>query len=476
MADATANPSTATGVVYPDYAIDRDTFREFINEYTDVLPSKDDDNDEDEDEDEPVLIYRHYLKEIKDRECITLNIYLSELIRWDGVRGGDLASRVESNAKRYMEQFLEVVDAELEQMNVGDSVNHDSNRTASDILMDHREIRHEESQQQQARQDMNLGMQSGLLSDPFGGVVGNDGNGNGGVTNAIPAVLKRRYELHILPAYVQRYDNDAVSAFGNGRRNLRKEGKRNSGDDENIAVSLRSVRSDRIGQLVSIKGMIVRASDVKPCCLVACYTCERCGCEVYQVVKGREFMPRRKCPSSMCNPSADNGTGEVGAVNSLPTNTNRGGDTLFLQTRGSKFVKFQELKMQEIPSQVPVGHIPRCMTVHVHGDLTRNAMPGEVVTIDGIFLPARVEGGYQAIRAGLVASTYLEAMRITVHKKSYDNKESSSDAMVRKVLEIASGEDPVGRLARSIAPEIFGHEDVKRALLLQMVRPRYRND
>ena len=113
------------------------------------------------------------------------------------------------------------------------------------------------------------------------------------------------------------------------------------------------------------------------------------------------------------------------------------------------------------------------MPVHVHGELTRSAMPGDIVTIDGVFLPSRVEGGYRSIRAGLIATTYLEATRITVHKKSYDDRVDSNTqadaSIVDKVLEVANGEDPVGRLARSIAPEIFGHEDVKRSLLLQLV-------
>jgi DNA replication licensing factor MCM7 len=34
---------------------------------------------------------------------------------------------------------------------------------------------------------------------------------------------------------------------------------------------------------------------------------------------------------------------------------------------------------------------------------------------------------------------------------------------------VANSSDPYSRLALSIAPEIFGHEDVKKALLLQLV-------
>ena len=38
-----------------------------------------------------------------------------------------------------------------------------------------------------------------------------------------------------------------------------------------------------------------------------------------------------------------------------------------MQTRGSKFVKYQELRLQELPDQVPVGHIPRAITVQCRG-------------------------------------------------------------------------------------------------------------
>ena len=41
----------------------------------------------------------------------------------------------------------------------------------------------------------------------------------------------------------------------------------------------------------------------------------------------------------------------------------RSGGRLYLQTRGSKFMKYQELKIQEHNDQVPVGNIPRSMTV-----------------------------------------------------------------------------------------------------------------
>ena len=79
------------------------------------------------------------------------------------------------------------------------------------------------------------------------------------------------------------------------------------------------------------------------------------------------------------------------------------------------------------------------------------------------------------MKAGLISTTYLEAQNIIVHKKSYDDSIADSLSIEQKtkldeqILEIATGVDPVGKLSSSIASEIYGHEDIKRALLLQLV-------
>ena len=106
------------------------------------------------------------------------------------------------------------------------------------------------------------------------------------------------------------------------------------------------------------------------------------------------FMPLVMCPSNECQ-------------------KNKSGGRLCMQTRGSKFTKFQELKLQEnvsrptnkvmrwyhslgvpptCPSpplpfqsdQVPVGSIPRSMSVWAKGEVTRQAVPGDHVAITGV--------------------------------------------------------------------------------------------
>lgn len=89
-------------------------------------------------------------------------------------------------------------------------------------------------------------------------------------------------------------------------------------------------------------------------------------------------------------------------------------------TRASKFLSFQEVKIQEMASQVPVGHIPRTLTIHVNGDLVRLMNPGDIVDVSGIFLPSPYTG-FRALKAGLLTETFLEAQYVQQHKKQYES-------------------------------------------------------
>jgi len=210
---------------------------------------------------------------------------------------------------------------------------------------------------------------------------------------------------------------------------------------------LREVRATHIGKLVTVSGIVTRVGDVKPLMEVACYTCDSCGFEIYQEVTGDAFMPVQKCPTPACG-------GAHGAA-------------VHLQTRACKFVKFQELRMQELSTDVPMGHIPRSITVVVKGDLCRCASPGDILQLTGIFLPKPVTG-FKAMRAGLCAHTYLEAQAVVQHKKRYSDVTITPD-VAERIEALHEQPDTYGRLARSIAPQIYGHDDVKKALLLLLV-------
>lgn len=222
-------------------------------------------------------------------------------------------------------------------------------------------------------------------------------------------------------------------------------------------VPIRAIRAADIGHLVVIRAIVARVTVVKPRVVVATYTCDRCSSEIYQEVKGSQFMPLTECASRRCR--EDRAKGD-----------------LCMQTRGSKFIKFQEIRVQELADQVPVGHTPRTMTVHLKGALTGTASPGDVVSIAGIFLPTPYTG-FRALRAGLLADTYLDAQYVVRHKKSYV-EETIDDATLARIEALHMDQKIYDRLAQSLAPEIFGHDDVKKALLLMLVGgvPRHMPD
>ena len=214
------------------------------------------------------------------------------------------------------------------------------------------------------------------------------------------------------------------------------------------ALAVRHVRGEHLGHLITIRAIATRVSDVKPIVQVSAYTCDRCGCEIFQPISDRQYGPLTTCPSRDCQQNQAKGQ-------------------LNPSSRASKFLPFQEVKVQEMAEQVPIGQIPRSLTVMCHGSLVRQVNPGDVVDISGVFLPTPYTG-FQAIKAGLLTDTYIEAHYIRQHKKAYSEM-IIDPQLTRRIEKYRQTGNVYELLAKSIAPEIFGHLDVKKALLLLLI-------
>ncbi|KAG5440779.1 hypothetical protein PCK2_000215 [Pneumocystis canis] len=192
----------------------------------------------------------------------------------------------------------------------------------------------------------------------------------------------------------------------------------------------------------------IRVSDVKPSLQVNAYTCDNCGCEIFQEIKAKQFIPMLECISDECRKNNSKGQ-------------------LFMSSRASKFIPFQEARIQELTSQVSVGHIPKTLIVHLYGSITRTMNPGDILDISGIFLPTPFLG-FKAIRSGLLTDIYLECQYVTKLKKQYDVIENTPD-MIKQIEKLRASGNAYELLSKSIAPEIYGHDDVKKTLLLLLV-------
>ncbi|KAJ5705097.1 hypothetical protein N7536_000786 [Penicillium majusculum] len=353
---------------------------------------------------EPKLKYMQILQDIANRDTSNILIELDDLSVFEKSmpEGEDLklVESIEKNTKRYIDVISQAVDdvmpTETKDVTFKDDV--------LDVIMSQREKRNET-------------METAMEADMEAAAT---------APSMFPPELTRRYTLNFKP--------------------LTPSGS--SAERDSKALAVRYVRGEHLGSLITVRGITTRVSDVKPAVQINAYTCDRCGCEVFQPITTKQFLPLTECLSEECKKNNSKGQ-------------------LFLSTRASKFVPFQEVKIQEMADQVPVGHIPRTLTVHCHGALTRQLNPGDVIDVAGIFLPTPYTG-FRAIRAGLLTDTYLEAQHITQHKKSYN--EMGMDARTLRKIEqhIGSG-NMYEYLSRSIAPEIYGHLDVKKALLLLLI-------
>ncbi|XP_015596721.1 DNA replication licensing factor Mcm7 [Cephus cinctus] len=218
--------------------------------------------------------------------------------------------------------------------------------------------------------------------------------------------------------------------------------------DASKPLSVRDIKAEQIGKLVTVRGIVTRCTEVKPMMVVATYSCDQCGAETYQPVQSMSFLPLQMCPGDDCR-------------------VNKSGGRLYMQTKGSKFVKFQEIKLQEHSDQVPVGHIPRSLTIFCRGEVTRQCLPGDHVNVTGIFLPL-TRSGFRQMMAGLLSETYLDAHRIVCLNNTQTEDEASGELTDEEMAQL-SEDDFYTKLACSLAPEIYGLEDVKKALLLLLV-------
>lgn len=402
-------PTTNINVNYGDI---KKSLKDFLQNFK---TSSEDVSMDEESEPFPGRKYMNILQKVSDREESTIYIDLNDLKAYElnSINEGGssqfhsrtrLVDHILENTYRYVELISSIID---EIMPESKNPSH-ANEDVLDVIINQRNMKNLRVLQEQTDEIRDL--RNGFNQSNDGQQIEPESE------NLFPPRLTRRYNLYFKPLV-----NDSKP------------------------LSVREMKGAHIGKFITVRGIVTRVSDVKPSVLVNAYTCDKCGYEVFQEVNSKVFTPLTECNSTVCK--TDNLKGQ-----------------LFMSTRASKFSSFQEVKIQELTNQVPVGHIPRSLTIHVNGNLVRSLNPGDVADISGIFLPSPYTG-FRALRAGLLTETYLEAQYIYQHKKQYENLELN-EQIEQKIRTLGSQPGIYNHLAKSIAPEIYGHLDVKKILLL----------
>lgn len=249
-------------------------------------------------------------------------------------------------------------------------------------------------------------------------------------------------------------------------------------------VNMRDLDPADMDKLVSIKGLVIRATPIIPDMKEAFFRCSACSYGVQvDIDRGRIAEPT-VCPRDSCKEK-----------NSMQLLHNR-----------CSFSDKQVIKLQETPDNIPDGQTPHSVSLCVYDELVDVCKAGDRVEVTGIFRcnPMRVSARQRSQKS--LFKTYIDVL----HVQKFDRKKMGIDLSTveqemseqaaeadqarkvsaeeeEKIKRTASRPDIYDLLSRSLAPSIYEMDDVKKGILLQLFggtnktfqkggNPRYRGD
>ncbi|KAI1757191.1 MCM2/3/5 family-domain-containing protein [Xylaria castorea] len=276
-----------------------------------------------------------------------------------------------------------------------------------------------------------------------------------------------------------------------------------------LVSRVRSLRAKNIGQLLSISGTVTRTSEVRPELSLATFNCAACHSVVYNVEQTFRYTEPTQCPNHECG-------------NRLAWQ---------LDIRQSTFVDWQKVRIQENSSEIPTGSMPRTMDVVFRGEIVDRAKAGERCIFTGalIVVPDVSQLGLPGVRPtavrddrnaprnndvggngvsglkslgvrdltyrlaflanmvtpdtttpGQSASRQVNEIINSMTQASAETAETVEDAQaavlnsmtpseIEELREMVHSDHIYSRLVKSIAPTVYGHDIVKKGILLQLM-------
>ena len=214
-----------------------------------------------------------------------------------------------------------------------------------------------------------------------------------------------------------------------------------------LRVEIRKLRAKHLGTFVSVEGLVRKATEVRPRVTIAEFECARCAHKITVEQDGMLFREPLECPKD------DGGCG-------------RGtGSTRFkLLTDPSRFVDTQKIEIQEPPEGLRGGAQPERLVGYIEDDLSGKISPGDRVILNGI-LRSQQKGGGQA--KSTLFEIHLDINSIEYEEHEYEEVLITAEDEL-KIREFAASPDSFERIIASISPTIYGYDQEKEALALQL--------
>ncbi len=208
-------------------------------------------------------------------------------------------------------------------------------------------------------------------------------------------------------------------------------------------IKVRNIRSKHLDEMIVIEGIIRQASDVRPQVVNAKFECPSCGTIISVLQIEKKFREPSRCSCGR-----------------------RGGFKLI----SKEMVDTQRLVIEESPESLSGGEQPKRINVFVKEDLVEPKMeekttPGSRIKVIGILkeVPVPLHSGGLSTRFELA----IEVNNLIPLEETFEELDISEEDE-RQILELAEDPKIFEKLAKSITPSVWGYQEIKRSLVLQL--------
>jgi len=206
------------------------------------------------------------------------------------------------------------------------------------------------------------------------------------------------------------------------------------------STDIREIRARHVNTLVTVRGTVNKATNVRPKMQEAAFECQRCGTLTRIPQSGGDFQEPHECQG--CERQGPFG----------------------LNYDQSEFVDSQKLRVQESPEGLRGGETPQAIDIQIEDDITGNVTPGDHVAATGI-LRLEQQGSEQDKSA--VFDVYMDGVSVVVDEEDFEDMEIT-DTDKEAIYELSNNPDIYDKMVASVAPSIYGYDEEKLSMILQL--------
>jgi DNA replication licensing factor MCM3 len=230
-----------------------------------------------------------------------------------------------------------------------------------------------------------------------------------------------------------------------------------SGSFGQYACNPRTLSSTHLNHMVSLEGIVTRCSLVRPKVVKSVHYNEK-----KKIFHFREYKDQTM-------------TANGASTSSVYPQEDDEGNPLVTEYGYCTYRDHQTISIQEMPERAPAGQLPRGVDVILDDDLVDKCKPGDRVQLVGIY---RSLGNRNAGHNTALFKTVILANNVVMlSSKSGGGIAAATitDTDIRNINKVGKKKNLFDLLSQSLAPSIYGHEHIKKAILLMLLSGQEKN-